>query len=192
MQRAQFCTEYNLSPSIRSSRHTVYPQCWQKNMKHCAEITINLKVNDYDPLVLLSEVLGKKFIEEHTKGDIWIENHETNDPIFPSFINIAWNEERLGLEHYAEIRLAQLLYEHRSLNSIVSHYGLIKGFDAEDPYYCLLLESGNWFFATTAGSLLEQFYTGSPGVKKIAEFSINKAISTQYLYDPEKGVLMSC
>jgi hypothetical protein len=157
-------------------------------MKDCAEITINLSIGDYDPVVLLKEIVGAALQVELDRENVWIEAHSTDDPLFPSFISAIWDETKLYLGQYAEIEIARRLHRAKNINAIVSHYGLISGLDSENPFWCLLHEGGQWFLGDTSESMLE-FTNGSPGVIKRGKLDFSCLLEGRYIWDQEKDMI---
>ncbi len=151
-------------------------------MFECTEIDISLKLEEYDPLKLFEEVLETP-LKVDLKGDgnvLFMDAHETDDPIYPSFVSVCWDEQGLGLGKYANIELADKLYQMKEINSVIPHYGLIGNLNPQDPFWCLVHENGKWYFGDTSNSLLE-FSHGNPGVNKVAELDLTKLFAGEYI-----------
>ena len=152
-------------------------------MIECTEFIISLKLEEYNPARLLEEVLGKAFKAEIEKDNIhMLDTHETDDPLYPSFIEVCWDEQKLGLGEYADIEVAEKLHQKKKINAIISHYGLIGNLDPEDPYWCLVHENGKWYFGDNCDTILGHFSNGSPGIGKVEELDLKKLLARKYVW----------
>lgn len=153
-------------------------------MFECTEIIISLKLEEYEPVKLFEEVLETPLKVDVDGGGnvIFLEAHETDDPIYPSFVSGCWDVQSLSLGKYANIKVVEKLYRKKKINSLIPHYGFIGNLDPQDPFWYLLHENGKWYLGDTSNSLLES-PNGNPGVDKIAELDLTELFARKYIYD---------
>ena len=148
------------------------------------EIIISLKLEEYEPVKLFEEVLGTTFKVDLERGNVFfMEAHETDDPIYPSFISVFWDLQSLGLGEYADIELAEKLYQKKQINSIIPTYGLINNLDPQDHFWRLVHEKGKWYFGDTCHTILGGSTGKNPGVgiRKIAKLDLTKLFAGKYI-----------
>ena len=96
-------------------------------------------------------------------ANCWFEINQTNDKKWPCSI-MAFADNDSFWTKTVDIDFAELLFDKFKLNSIVFNMcELISGIDPQDPYWCLALINGDWYFADTSGMKLMGPYIGVGG-----------------------------
>lgn len=140
------------------------------------EIDISLKLEEYDPVKLLEEVLEIPLKVDIEEGNVFsMEAHKTEYPLYPSCISAWWDEKALGFGEHAEIEIAEKLYRKKKINSVVTcFYDLVGNLDPQDPYWRLVYENGRWYFGDVS--------IKPPTINKIVELNLTKLLAGEYIY----------
>lgn len=92
-------------------------------------------------------------------GAIWALVCSTDDPDWPCVLNFLVYADECGLGPCPDLRIADWLFHRLGINSLCGTYDLAGKLDPYDPYWSLACVGGNWFLASTCGTVLMGPYT---------------------------------
>lgn len=91
--------------------------------------------------------------EEWSSQTITYSVHESEDlERWVCLLSLYNFPENSKYDDFVEIALAEQLYEKFSVNVIIATNDIVSGLDPYDPYWCLALVDGVWYFASSAES----------------------------------------
>jgi hypothetical protein len=110
-------------------------------------------------------------------ANCWFEIKLYDDEKWPCGISIWAANGLLSFEN-VDIDFAKLLFNEFKINSIVfNRCELISGLDPQDPFWCLALINGDWYFADTSGMELHGSYSEeNPKYNDISLIATNKLV----------------
>lgn len=92
-------------------------------------------------------------------GGVWAAVESTDDPGWPSVLNVLVCHDGYGLGPYPDLRLAARLWERFGADSLCGTYPFAGDPDPNDPYWSLACVGGRWYLASTGGTRLMGPYT---------------------------------
>jgi hypothetical protein len=125
------------------------------------EITLSRVISEEElrqAITLFDPTIDTISTDDDYSANCWFEIILKEDKKWPCRIGVFAGNGILSCEN-VDIDFAELLFNEFKINSIVFNMcELISGLDPQDPFWCLALINGDWYFADTSGMELHGSY----------------------------------